>query len=295
SRMWAVSSFFFTSRRRHTRFSRDWSSDVCSSDLGEGGLDIHRLIAQTIQTELVPRLIGKDPAQIEHIWADLWSITHFLGRDRRASIRAVACIDSALWDLLGKRAGMPLYQIWGGARDRLPILAIGGQYRDGFRPADYGKEMEEYRELGLAGCKFKVGGRTPEEDAERTQAARRAAGADFIICADANRGWSYANAFAYTQKVQDAGLRWFEEPCHWNNERKDLVRLRHATGMAIASGQSEISAEGCRDLITEGAIDVCNLDASWGGGPTVWLRVAKTAGLFGVQMAHHGEPLLGAH
>src|SRR5690606_40493094 len=85
SRMWAVSSFFFTSRRRHTRFSRDWSSDVCSSDLGEGGLDIHRLIAQTIQTELVPRLIGKDPAQIEHIWADLWSITHFLGRDRRRS------------------------------------------------------------------------------------------------------------------------------------------------------------------------------------------------------------------
>jgi D-arabinonate dehydratase len=47
--------------------------------------------------------------------------------------------------------------------------------------------------------------------------------------------------------------------------------------------------------MVDGAIDVCNLDASWGGGPTVWLRVARMAQCFGVEMGHHGEPVLGAH
>ncbi len=262
---------------------------------GEGGADIHRLIAQTIQNELAPMLVGKDPTRIEELWTLMWGITHFMGRDRRASVRAIACVDSALWDLLGKRAGLPLYQLWGGARDAVPIVAIGGQYRDNFRPVDYGKEMESYIELGLAGCKFKVGGRSVEEDAARFSAARAAGGESFLLCADANRGWSYNEAFAFAREVRNLGMRWFEEPCHWSNERRDLVRLRQATGVPIAAGQSEITAEGCRDLMVDDAIDVCNLDASWGGGPTVWLRVAKMAACFGVQMAHHGEPLLGAH
>jgi len=74
-----------------------------------------------------------------------------------------------------------------------------------------------------------------------------------------------------------------------------MAYLRATCGLPLAAGQSEITVEGCRDLIAEGAVDVCNLDASWGGGPTAWLRVAHTAAAFGVQMAHHGEPVLGAH
>jgi D-arabinonate dehydratase len=74
-----------------------------------------------------------------------------------------------------------------------------------------------------------------------------------------------------------------------------MALLRATCGIPIAAGQSEITAEGCRDLIAGGAVDVCNLDASWGGGPTAWLRVAGMAACYGVQMAHHGEPVLGAH
>ena len=58
--------------------------------------------------------------------------------------------------------------------------------------ADIGREMESYRRAGMAGCKFKVGGLTPEEDAERVEAARKAAGRDFMLVVDANRGWSVA-------------------------------------------------------------------------------------------------------
>jgi D-arabinonate dehydratase len=262
---------------------------------GEGGAAIQREMKEIIDKEIAPGLIGQNPSRIEALWSQMWRATYRGNREKAAPVRAVACVDSALWDLTGKVAGLPLYELWGGARDRLPIIAIGGQYVDGYAASEYGREMEEFRALGLAGCKFKVGGLSPSEDLERTVAARRAGGEDFILCVDANRGWSRTDALAFAQLARDLNLRWFEEPCFWNNDRKDMAYLRAATGMPIVAGQSEITAEGCRDLMVEGAIDVCNLDASWGGGPTVWLRVARMAQCFGVEMGHHGEPVLGAH
>ena len=262
---------------------------------GEGARAIHAATLKVIRDDLTPRLIGKDATNIEALWRDMWALTHTSNRDRRPEVRAIACLDSALWDMKGKAANMPLYKLWGGAADRIPILAIGGQYHPDYAPADYGREMEFYRSFGLAGCKFKVGGRSPAEDAERTRAALAGGGEGFVLCVDANRGWDRETALDYARRLRDLPLRWFEEPCHWHDDKRDMARLRAATGMAIAAGQSEMTAQACRDLILEGAIDICNLDASWGGGPTVWLRVARMAQAFGIEMAHHGEPVLGSH
>jgi L-alanine-DL-glutamate epimerase-like enolase superfamily enzyme len=63
----------------------------------------------------------------------------------------------------------------------------------------------------------------------------------------------------------------------------------------VCAGQSEFTAGGCRDLMVDGAIDVCNFDASWSGGPTEWRRVAGMALAFDVRMAHHEEPQVGSH
>jgi D-galactarolactone cycloisomerase len=75
--------------------------------------------------------------------------------------------------------------------------------------------MEGYRALGLTGCKFKVGGKSPAEDAERTAAARAAGGEDFVLAVDANRGWPRAAALEFARRAAKLNLRWFEEPCHW--------------------------------------------------------------------------------
>lgn len=262
---------------------------------GEGRLASHEAGFAILRDDIAPLLLGADPTRIEQLWARMWAVTYRHMMNPRPAVRAVGCADSALWDLMGKRTGMPLFRLWGGARESVPIVAIGGQYGDGFTLADYGREMEDYLSLGLAGCKFKVGGRSPQEDAARTAAAREAGGSGFILCADANRGWSRHDALDYARRVRELNLRWFEEPCHWHNDLQDMALLRATSGLAIAAGQSEITAEGCRDLIAGRAVDVCNLDASWGGGPTAWLRVAHMAACFGVQMAHHGEPVLGAH
>ena len=135
---------------------------------------------------------------------------------------------------------------------------------------------------------------SPQEDAARTRAARKAAGDDFILCVDANRGWPRQTAIEFAKLVPDLNLRWFEEPCHWQNDRRDMAAVRMLTGLPVVAGQSEVTAQACRDLITDGAIDICNIDASWGGGATPWLKIAHLADCFGVQMAHHGEPVIGA-
>jgi L-alanine-DL-glutamate epimerase-like enolase superfamily enzyme len=143
--------------------------------------------------------------------------------------------------------------------------------------------------------KFKVGGRTPAEDAERVRLAREAAGPDFVIMVDANQGYERAEAVEFGRRVADLDIRWFEEPCRWTNDRGWMRDVRYQTGMRVAAGQSEVTLGGLRDLVVEAAIDVSNFDASWAGGPTVWRRAAGLCSAFGVEIGHHEEPQVASH
>ena len=250
-------------------------------------------VMKIIQDELAPLVRGRDVFNVEGCWEAMLPLTFDILRDRGLVLKAMACLDSAINDALGKALKVPLVKIWGGYHAELPIIAIGGYY--GLSHAELGREMEQYRELGLAGCKFKVGGRSPEEDAERTRAARGAGGDDFVLMVDANQGYTTAEAVRFARLTEDLNLRWFEEPCGWQNDRRAMRDVRYLTGLPVAAGQSENSRSGARDLMVDGAIDVCNFDASWAGGPTEWRRVAGMAAAFGVQMGHHEEPQISAH
>jgi D-galactarolactone cycloisomerase len=250
-------------------------------------------IAQIIREELLPLIRGRRLPASADLWAAMLPPTYDILRDRRLVIMAMAALDSALWDATGKLLGQPLWRLWGGSRSELPIIAIGGYY--GQDDAALGREIEDYLRLGIAGCKFKVGGASPEEDARRLHVARVAGGPDFVLMADANQGYTVAEAVEFARRSEDVRLRWFEEPVRWYNDRVDLASVRSRSGVPIAAGQSELSRSGARDLIANGSIDVCNFDASWSGGPTEWLRVAAIAEAYGVEMAHHEEPQIAAH
>jgi D-arabinonate dehydratase len=73
-------------------------------------------------------------------------------------------------------------------------------------------------------------------------------------------------------RVREYGIRWFEEPCRWANDARDMAAVRARGGIPVCAGQSEYSPEGCRDLMQNDAIDVCNFDSSWSGGPIAWRR-----------------------
>jgi D-arabinonate dehydratase len=250
-------------------------------------------VACIVAEEIAPLLRGGNAADIEGCWRRADVVTRRNDRDIRAGVRALSAVDCALWDLAGKAAGLPLYRLWGGARPTMRTLANAG-YDSLAEPTAFADEMLELQALGFGGCKFKVG-TEPARDAARARAARAAVGPDFVLCADANRSWTSASAIDFCRRVEGLRLRWLEEPCLWRNAREDDAHVRQISGMAICAGQSEISGRGCALLIESGAIDVCNFDASWGGGATEWRRVAGLAALKGIAMAQHGEPHLGAH
>jgi D-galactarolactone cycloisomerase len=113
---------------------------------------------------------------------------------------------------------------------------------------------------------------------------------------DANQGYTLQEAVDFARRAAEiTPLRWFEEPCRWYNDRRMMRDVRLKAGVAVAAGQSEISRHGVRELIAEGAIDVSNYDASWGGGPTEWRKVAMTAEVFGVELGHHEEAQVASH
>jgi D-galactarolactone cycloisomerase len=245
-----------------------------------------------IHREIAPALQGQDALATERCWEAARPSTFDILRDRRLALVACACVDSAIWDAVGKALGQPLWRLWGGYRRELAVICIGGYYDS---PLSIEEEIADVRGRGLAGMKLKVGGRSPEEDAARFLRARAAAGEDFVLAADANQGWSRDEAIRFARLVADAGPQWFEEPCAWHNDRLAMRDVRTATGVRVCAGQSEMSASACRDLMADGAIDVCNFDASWSGGPTEWRRVAAIAHAYDVAMAHHEEPQISSH
>ena len=282
--------------KRSTVITRLRTDDGLVSEVYNGDNREHgREIVQLIHDELAPRLRGQDLWPTEPIWERLFALTH-ASRDRKTLMEAIACVDCAIWDVVGKARRRSVSALLGGRlRPRLPIISIGGYYREGKTLADIGREMEAYRQAGMAGCKFKVGGLTPEVDAERVATARRAAGPDFVLAVDANRGWPVDDAVRFARLVEPLDIRWFEEPCHWHDDARMMAEVRKATRIPITAGQSEITGHAVRRLLDAGAVDLVNFDASEGGGVTEWRRAAALCAEAGVKMAHHEEPQIARH
>lgn len=250
-------------------------------------------IERIIQNEIAPVLIGQDALATERCWDLAYKVTFDILRDRRLGLVALAGVDTAIWDAVGKTLGAPLWRLWGGYRNTIQLIAIGGYYGEPL--GSIRDEMATYKELGLAGVKFKVGGRSAAVDADRIRAAREAAGDDFIICIDANQGYTVPQAVELSRRIAELDIRWFEEPVQWHNDRMSLRDVRYRGPVPVCAGQTELSSSGCRELMQAGAIDVCNFDASWSGGPTAWLRTAAIAKSYDVQMGHHEEPQVSTH
>jgi L-alanine-DL-glutamate epimerase-like enolase superfamily enzyme len=265
-------------------------SEVYNGDNREHGPEIARIVRE----ELFPLVKGASIFATEHHWQRMFALS-VTGRDRKTLLEAIACVDCAIWDAIGRTTGASVRQLLGGYREAVPIISIGGYYREGKTLADVGREMEAYRDAGMAGCKFKVGGLAPEEDAMRVEAARKAAGPDFALMVDANRGWSAPDAIRFARLIEEHDIRWFEEPCHWHDDAALMARVRRATPIPVTAGQSEITLAGVRRLIDAGAVDLVNYDASEGGGITDWRRAAALCQAHGIEMAHHEESQIAQH
>ena len=249
-------------------------------------------IDNIIHGELAPLLIGQDASAIEKCWELTRPATWDILRDRRLGLVATSSIDVTLWDLVVRALETPLWKLWGGYRNTIPVITIGGYYGSDMTIKE---EVEYLLDQQYAGMKFKIGGLTPEEDAKRFKEARRAGGDKFRIAVDANQGYTVEQAIKFSRLVEGDELLWFEEPCNWQNDRRAMRVVRYMGSVPVCAGQTELSAAGCRDLMETESIDFCNFDSSWSGGPTEWRRVAAMATVYDVKMAHHEEPQVASH
>ena len=286
----------YSMQNRCTIITRVYTKQGVVGEVYTGDTDKEQAdILAIIHNELAPAVIGRDVFNTEGCWEAMKPATYDILRDRGVTMQAISCVDTAIWDTLGKALGLPLYQLWGNCQTALPIIAIGGYYNQTMD--ELAQEVRDYVSYDLAGMKFKIGGVTPEEDIERLKLAHQVAGPNFVFMVDANQGYTLQDAIRFARLAEKAAipLQWFEEPVRWYNDKRWLRDVRHATGLRVTAGQSEYSLTGVRDLMVSDSIDVCNFDASWGGGPTIWRKAAALGTAFGISMGHHEEAQIACH
>jgi len=252
---------------------------------------------------ITPLVVGGDPFDVERIWQDLFALTYTsvrgipaLARQQRPLVTAISAIDIALWDLKGQAIGRPVYALLGGAlRQRVPAYVTGFYYRDGERPDDLLREAAMYLELGYRTLKVKVGGLTPEADAERVGLIRKAVGKNVALMLDANQGWNLPTAVRAAKLCAPHDIFWLEDPMPWFDERHTLERLKAEAGIPIAAGETEYSPFGLRTMVAEGLVDYLIIDSTWAGGLTTWRKAAVMAELYQIPLAAHHDPQIHVH
>ena len=261
-----------------------------------------RIVNEIVQ-QITPLVVGEDPFNVERIWQDLFALTYTsvrgipaMARQQRQLVTAMSAIDIALWDLMGKAIERPVYALLGGAlRQRVPAYATGFYYRDNERPDDLRREAALYLEKGYRTLKVKVGGLTPEEDARRVGFIRETVGDEVALMLDANQGWDLRTAIRAAQLCEPYNIFWLEDPMPWYDERHTLQRLKGATNIPIAAGETEYTPFGLRTLIVEGLVDYLIIDSTWSGGLTTWRKAATMAELYDIPMASHHDPQIHIH
>jgi L-alanine-DL-glutamate epimerase-like enolase superfamily enzyme len=251
-----------------------------SYTIGTGGPAVISLLRET----LLPRLIGREAEEIGGIWRDLLFVTHATAVGAITSL-ALATVDTALWDLRCRRAGLPLWRMAGGSRDRVPLYTTEGGWLH--LPADaLVADAVAMQAAGFTGAKLKIGKPDIAEDRARLTAVRAAVGDSFRIMVDANQSFSLAEARRRADMLADIDIHWFEEPMPADDVGAHRDLSRHSR-VPIAVGESLYSLSQFKDYLQQGAAQVVQADVARVGGITPWLKIAHLAEAFNVPVCPH--------
>ncbi|MGE0499471.1 MAG: mandelate racemase/muconate lactonizing enzyme family protein [Rhizobiaceae bacterium] len=262
-----------------------------------GSAGTYAALVHMLNHEVAPRLVGRDPADIAHIWEMLYNgVRHEaaaasghampeLSR-RGLSVAAISAVDIALWDILGKSLGQPVWRLLGGRKaDRLPAYASGGWADAG----KIGEQLQSYIDKGgFRSVKMRVGvmDGAPHVSAARVKAARAALGPDVGLMVDAHGTYTVADAKRFIHLVRDCDLAWFEEPVI-ADDKPGMAEVRASGPVPIATGESEATRFAFRDLAMLKAADIFQPDPAFCGGITEAMRIAALASAFNLRFAPH--------
>ena len=251
-------------------------------------------ILNVLRSGIVDRLIGASPLAPERIYEDLFSLTwkreaHEKGWGKEALIRISAAVDVACWDIIGKMSGLPLYQLFGGYRDKVPYYVTCAYYRDGKDMAELRDEITELKEQGHTGLKAKVGGMALADDMARLELIRDIIGDEAKLMVDVNRAWCLDTAIEAATALRPLNPHWLEEPLRWVDDRRQLKLLAQKTDIPLSAGESELTSYGCRALLEEHAIQILQFDVTMFGGFTEGRKMAALCELNHVTVTPHHD------
>jgi L-alanine-DL-glutamate epimerase-like enolase superfamily enzyme len=241
-------------------------------------------------------IVGQDAGHIAGFWARAWKDINFLGH-KGVPVMGISAIDGALWDALGKTAGLPLYRLLGGARNRVPAYHSGGLWLS-MSTDELVQQAQSFLAQGFRAMKMRLGSPDPAEDIARVRAVREAIGPHVALMADANQGLTEAQAIRLGRGLEEFHLTWFEEPLPaWDVQ--GLARVSAALDTPIASGETEYTRYGFRRMLELRSADILMPDLQRVGGVSEFIRVGHLAESHDVAISSHLFPetsiqLLGA-
>jgi D-galactarolactone cycloisomerase len=238
-------------------------------------------IRELILQGLAPRLIGKDPAEIQRTWRNKWMVPY-------ESALAVSAVDVALHDLWGKAVGLPVHQLYGGAfRHLVPLYASAGLYLRDVDPAKHWPEETQHLvERGFKGIKIRIGRYDPDRELPLLRALRASVPSDVRLMVDAWGSYTLPVALRVGRELQDLDYYWYEEPLPQNGYAAYEI-LADQLDIAIAGGENVQSRAAAKELIDRRAIDILQPDVSLCGGITDFLFMADLAALDGIRCIPH--------
>lgn len=258
---------------------------VTGYGLGGGGL----ASALIIDRHLKQFVLGRDAFEVEKIWDELYAVTSIYGR-RGLPIMAISGIDLALWDIVGKAEGKPVYELISNKpRTRFPAYATSGNFslavEQGFRgvkmPLPYGVAEGEQG--------FK-------KNLKLVLEARRQIGPEVELMTDVYLKWDVAYTLRFAQAARPAALKWIEEPIPVD-DYDGMARLcREVKDTLIVSGEHEFTRYGFRELLRHKAAKIIQPDISWAGGLSECLKIATLGARDGIPTwPHQGGTPWGLH
>jgi L-alanine-DL-glutamate epimerase-like enolase superfamily enzyme len=250
------------------------------------------ITAKLIQDLLSEVVEGHDAMGITANWNAMVGRTRNLGRPGIVSM-AISAVDCALWDLKARLLGLPLVSLLGSVRESVPIYGSGGFTSYSLKQLQ--KQLGGWVEGGIPRVKMKIG-RDASADFGRVRAARDAIGPDTELFVDANGAYSRKQSLAQAEKFADLNVSWFEEPVSSDDlAGLRLLRDRTPAVMEIAAGEYGYELGYFRRMLSSGAVDVLQADATRCGGITGFLQAAALCEAFHVPLSAHTAPALHTH
>ncbi len=234
-----------------------------------------------IESHLSKLLIGEDPFNVERLWDIMWRSTLSYGR-KGIAVHAISAVDNALWDLIGKALGTPVYQLLGGkTKERIPAYCTGN-------------DLEQHVEFGFTKLKLAIpygpadGREGMRKNIELVERARNLLGPDGEIMLDCWMAFTEDYTFEFARMLEPYRVYWMEE-CLPPDEYAGFGRLNKGiTSTRIVTGEHEYTRYGFQLLLDYDGAKIWQPDMEWCGGISELRKIGAMAAAHGIPVIPHG-------